>query len=66
VAAIGQLKLRHYFEETSEERTAIGTQKHSRAFIKIHRTLRMSPAMAAGVTDRLWSVEDLVTPLGSL
>jgi hypothetical protein len=29
-------------------------------FIKIHRTLRMSPAMAAGVTDRLWSVEDLV------
>jgi hypothetical protein len=30
-------------------------------FIKIHRTLRTSPAMAAGVTDRLWSVEDLVT-----
>ena len=29
-------------------------------FLKIHRTLRVSPAMAAGVTDRLWSVEDLV------
>lgn len=29
-------------------------------FIKIHRTLRTSPAMTAGVTDRLWSVEDLV------
>lgn len=29
-------------------------------FIEIHRTLRISPAMAAGVTDRLWSVEDLV------
>jgi hypothetical protein len=29
-------------------------------FIQIHRTIRMSPAMAAGVTDRLWSVEDLV------
>jgi hypothetical protein len=29
-------------------------------FIKIHRTLRTSRAMAAGVTDRLWSVEDLV------
>jgi hypothetical protein len=25
-------------------------------FIKIHRTLRMTPAMAAGVTDRLWSL----------
>jgi hypothetical protein len=29
-------------------------------FIKIHRTLRMPPAMAAGVTDRLWDVNDLV------
>ena len=29
-------------------------------FIKIHRTLRTSPAMAAGVTDRLWRVADLV------
>jgi IS1 family transposase len=29
-------------------------------FIKIHRTLRMSPSMAAGVTDRLWEVSDLV------
>jgi IS1 family transposase len=29
-------------------------------FIQIHRTLRMSPAMAAGVTERLWSVNDLV------
>ena len=30
-------------------------------FIKIHRTLRMSPAMAAGVTDRLWEVSDIVS-----
>jgi hypothetical protein len=29
-------------------------------FIKIDRTLRMSPAMAAGVTERLWDVNDLV------
>jgi len=29
-------------------------------FIKIHRTLRTSPAMAAGVTDRLWDVSGLV------
>ncbi|MGD0499599.1 MAG: DDE-type integrase/transposase/recombinase [Bryobacteraceae bacterium] len=29
-------------------------------FIKIHRTLRTTPAMAAGVTDRLWDVADLV------
>jgi hypothetical protein len=29
-------------------------------FIKIHRSPRMTPAMAAGVTDHLWSVSDLV------
>jgi hypothetical protein len=29
-------------------------------FIKIHRTLRVTPAMAASVTDRLWDAEDLV------
>ena len=29
-------------------------------FIKIHRTLRTSPATAAGETDRLWDVDDLV------
>ncbi len=32
-------------------------------FIKIHRTLRTSPAMAAGVTTRLWEVAELVALL---
>ena len=29
-------------------------------FCRIHKTLRMSPAMAAGITDRLWSLEDII------
>ena len=29
-------------------------------FVRIHKSLRMTPAMAAGVTDRLWSLEELV------
>jgi len=29
-------------------------------FIRIHRSLRCTPAMAAGVTKRLWEVSDLV------
>ena len=33
-------------------------------FVRIHQTLRMTPAMAAGVSDRLWSVQDLLTLLG--
>ena len=32
-------------------------------FVKIHRTLRVTPAMAAGVTDRLWEVADIVALL---
>ena len=29
-------------------------------FVRIHQTLRMTPAMRAGVAGRRWSVEDLV------
>lgn len=29
-------------------------------FCRVHKSLRVSPAMAAGVTDRLWSMEDVV------
>lgn len=32
-------------------------------FARIHKTLRMTPAMAAGVADRLWDVKDIVTTL---
>ena len=29
-------------------------------FARIHQTLRVSPAMAAGVSKTLWSMEDIV------
>jgi hypothetical protein len=29
-------------------------------FVRIHQTLRVTPAMAAGVTDRLWEMSDVV------
>ena len=28
-------------------------------FVRIHRTLRVTPAMAAGVADRLWEIADI-------
>ena len=28
--------------------------------VRIHRTLRVTPAMAAGVTDRVWELAELV------
>jgi IS1 family transposase len=29
-------------------------------FMRIHKTLRVTPAMAAGITDRVWSWEDII------
>ena len=29
-------------------------------FVRIHQALRTPPVMAAGVTDTLWSLEDIV------
>ena len=45
-------------EAKSSNASALGYFAYN--FIKIHRTLRVAPAMAAGVTDRLWEVADLV------
>lgn len=33
-------------------------------FAKIHQTLRITPAMAAGVTDRVWEAEEIIALLG--
>jgi hypothetical protein len=32
-------------------------------FVRIHQTLKISPAMAAGVTDKLWKMSDMVKVL---
>ncbi len=29
-------------------------------YVRIHQTLRVTPAVAAGLTDRLWSIQDLI------
>lgn len=32
-------------------------------FVKIHQTLRVTPAMAAGVSDKVWEIEDVIALL---
>jgi hypothetical protein len=32
-------------------------------FVKIHSTLRTTPAQAAGVTDQLWDIRDMAALL---
>jgi hypothetical protein len=29
-------------------------------FVKIHKARKLAPAMAAGITDKWWSIEDIV------
>ena len=29
-------------------------------FVRVHRSLRVTPAMEAGVSNRLWTLEELV------
>lgn len=35
-------------------------------FCRIHKTLRVTPAMAAGITDRLWSLGDIVGKIDAM
>jgi len=35
-------------------------------FCRIHKSLRVTPAMASGLTDRLWSMEDIVAKIDEL
>jgi hypothetical protein len=32
-------------------------------FARIHKTLRITPAMAAGVTDHVWEIDDIIALL---
>jgi hypothetical protein len=33
-------------------------------FCRVHKTLRVTPAMEAGLTDHVWAVEEIVELLG--
>ena len=34
-------------------------------FVRVHKTLRATPAMAAGITSSLWTLEDLLEKIDS-
>ncbi len=41
-------------------RAAVGLHFAHYNFVRIHKTLRITPAMAAGVSNRLWTMDDLI------
>jgi IS1 family transposase len=57
-------RLTNAFSKKIENHTAaIALHMMHYNFVRIHQTLRTTPAMAAGVTDRLWEVSDIVALL---
>ena len=57
-------RLTNAFSRKIENHTAaVALYYFSYNFVQIHRTLRTTPAMAAGVVDRLYEVSDLVAML---
>ena len=56
---MGDIATSHPVKVQNHE-AAIALNYFAYNFIRILGTLRMSPAMAASVTDRLWEVSDLV------
>jgi IS1 family transposase len=57
-------RLTNAFSKTVENHThAVALHMMYYNFVRIHQTLRTTPAMAAGVTKRLWEMTDVVNVL---
>lgn len=62
-----RMQMRRFTRLTNAFSKKVENTKHALAlhflhynFVRIHQTLRVTPAMAAGLTDRLWDVDDIV------
>ena len=49
-----------FSKKFENHRAAVGLHFAHYNYVRMHRTLRMTPAMAANVETRLWSLEELV------
>ncbi len=62
-----RMSMRRYTRLTNAFSKRIDNHCHALAlyfvwykFVRIHKTPRVTPAMAAGVTDKLWEMKDIV------
>jgi len=54
-------RLTNAFSKKAEnDRAAVGLHFAHYNFVPEHKSLRITPAMAAGVSDRMWSLEELI------
>jgi hypothetical protein len=57
------MSMRRYTRLSKNHEAAVAWNYFAYNFVEIHRTLRVTPAMAAKVTDRLFDLSDTVTLL---
>ena len=53
-----------FSKKAENHRAAVSVHFARYYFVRQHKTLRVTPAMAAGVSDRMWSLEELVEQTG--
>lgn len=63
-----RMSMRRYVRKTSGFSKKLENMEHALAlyfmyynFCRIHQSLRMTPAMKAGVSKKLWEIEDIIT-----
>ena len=63
-----RMSMRRFTRLTNAFSKKLENHMHARAlyfmfynFVRIHKTIKVTPAMASGVSDRPWSMEDIVT-----
>lgn len=68
-----RMSMRRFTRLTNAFSKKIGNHIHALAlyfvfynFTRIHKTLKISPAMAAKITDRLWSLDDVVAKIDEM
>ena len=61
-----RMEMRRFTRLTNGHSKKIENHEHACAlhfmhynFCRIHKTLRVTPAMAAGITDRVWELADI-------
>jgi hypothetical protein len=49
-----------FSKKVDNHRAAVALHFMHHNFARIHQTLRVTPAMEAGVSDHVWSVEEII------
>jgi len=64
MSAIGSLRRQGRFSKKIENHeAAVALHYMHYNFARIHQTLRVTPAMEAGISDHVWSIEEIVNLL---